>query len=513
MICKNCGANIPENEIKCPNCGIENIDETEYISAAAPERVIPKGFSAKKNIVVIIIIAAALLIGGIVTAVTVSNSAAGNISASETLQLAERYLSEQNYEQAVIEFQKVLEIEPMNVEAYLGLAEAYLSLGETDKAIELLENGFEQTDSSSLKDKLEKIRENTETSAETVTVEEAISEIAATETEETAYETTEPVTILGEELDIATTPVVRITPNDNPILNSDGTITASVILELTNGKYKGSDTFILEWCGNNEWNILGAYLNYEGAEFANPDDAADFTFKINEGAEKVVFYSTYPSLKNAVSEPPAYGSMGSVTILGQEFDIATTVEVNLRKKGITDEILKEIEPEIKKLTNLTRLDLGDNQITDITPIAELINLTDLTLAWNQITDVTPIAKLTNLKYLLMNEIPITDITPLAGLTNLTYLESQGNDTIIDISPLAKLTNLTDLILNGNQITDISSLAGLTNLRNLGLTSNEITNITPLEGLTNLTLLQLWSNPISEQDIKDLQEKLPSCSIE
>ena len=70
-----------------------------------------------------------------------------------------------------------------------------------------------------------------------------------------------------------------------------------------------------------------------------------------------------------------------------------------------------------------------------------------------------------------------------------------------------------MILNGNQITDISSLAGLTNLRNLGLTSNEITNITPLEGLTNLTLLQLWSNPISEQDIKDLQEKLPSCSIE
>lgn len=137
MFCKNCGEQLPENETKCPKCGADNSSEDLNVSAAGAERAIPRGFSAKKNII-IIIIAAVLLIGGGITAIAVVNSHSASSGVSDKLKLAERFLSEQNYEQAVIEYQKVLEIEPMNVDAYLGLADAYFGTGQTDKALEVL---------------------------------------------------------------------------------------------------------------------------------------------------------------------------------------------------------------------------------------------------------------------------------------------------------------------------------------------------------------------------------------
>ena len=285
MTCKNCGAALPENQTKCPNCGTENTPENqiqtqpqtatstaEYISAAGAERAVPKGFSSKKNIIIIIAAAIVLIVGG-VTAVAVGTSGFDFSGVRTTLQLADRYLSEQNYEQAIIEFEKVLEIEPMNVDAYLGLSEAYLALGETDKAVKILEEGIEKTGSDKLRDKLEEIRE----SLKPVT----------TEAEMTTDVKTEP----------------------------------------------------------------------------------------------------------AVTEPPV--EEGTVNILGVEYDIESTDCLYLNGSGLTDEILRDIMPEIKKLTNLTELWLFDNQITDIAPLAQLTDLTHLELNSNQITDITPIAQLTN----------------------------------------------------------------------------------------------------------------------
>ncbi len=60
---------------------------------------------------------------------------------------------------------------------------------------------------------------------------------------------------------------------------------------------------------------------------------------------------------------PVYGSMGSVTILGEEYDIATT-SLRLYSCGIDDAKLKQIAPQIEKLTNLTSLRLWGNQITE-----------------------------------------------------------------------------------------------------------------------------------------------------
>jgi tetratricopeptide (TPR) repeat protein len=95
----------------------------------------------KKNrliISVVVGLAAALIIASII--VTDSNNAA--LPPAELLRLGEKYLTELNYEQALVQFLTVIEIEPMNERAYIGAAEAYIGLGQEDKAIAVLERGI-----------------------------------------------------------------------------------------------------------------------------------------------------------------------------------------------------------------------------------------------------------------------------------------------------------------------------------------------------------------------------------
>jgi len=60
----------------------------------------------------------------------------------EQLSLGEKYLSELNYEQAIASYLTVIEIDPKNADAYLGLADAYVAQGEYEKAMEVLEEAL-----------------------------------------------------------------------------------------------------------------------------------------------------------------------------------------------------------------------------------------------------------------------------------------------------------------------------------------------------------------------------------
>jgi internalin A len=161
-----------------------------------------------------------------------------------------------------------------------------------------------------------------------------------------------------------------------------------------------------------------------------------------------------------------------------------TVEVLLKKAGTSD--CNEVD---KVLLNLTKLNLENNKIADITPLSALTNLTSLSLSHNQ----------------------ITDITGLSALTNLTELDLYDNQ-ITDISRLSALTNLTELDLSDNQITNITPLSGLTNLTDLDLQYNQITDITGLSALTNLTWLHLKDNPIIDLNLSiELAQKYLTLS--
>lgn len=61
------------------------------------------------------------------------------------LEMGQRYLDELNYEKAVLVFEQVIETEPMNEQAYLGLYKAYCSAEEYEKAGEALYRGYKGT--------------------------------------------------------------------------------------------------------------------------------------------------------------------------------------------------------------------------------------------------------------------------------------------------------------------------------------------------------------------------------
>ena len=82
------------------------------------------------------------------------------------------------------------------------------------------------------------------------------------------------------------------------------------------------------------------------------------------------------------------------------------------------------------MTQLTKLFLTDNAISDVAPLAELTQLTWLFLGNNKISDVAPLVDLVNLEFLQLSGNPITDTTPL-----WTLLEKNPNvQTDVDVRP-------------------------------------------------------------------------------
>jgi len=68
-----------------------------------------------------------------------------SLSAAELLSLGEKNLLELDYEQALVHFLKVIEIDPKNPRGYTGAAEAYVELGDIDIAITILKKGMDES--------------------------------------------------------------------------------------------------------------------------------------------------------------------------------------------------------------------------------------------------------------------------------------------------------------------------------------------------------------------------------
>ena len=73
------------------------------------------------------------------------------------LDLGQKYLEEQNYEQAVVAFNEAIEIDNKCVEAYIGLTETYIRMGEYDKALDSAKNGYDRTGDENLAEYRDKI--------------------------------------------------------------------------------------------------------------------------------------------------------------------------------------------------------------------------------------------------------------------------------------------------------------------------------------------------------------------
>lgn len=104
--------------------------------------------------------------------------------------------------------------------------------------------------------------------------------------------------------------------------------------------------------------------------------------------------------------------------------------------------LAALPPEIADLSGLRFLDLGETQVSDLTPLAGLSGLMALWLRPMPVSDLTPLIGLSGLQGLWLNNTSVSDLTPLSGLSELTDLWL--NDTPVrDLRPVRLLRRLVE----------------------------------------------------------------------
>lgn len=85
---------------------------------------------------------------------------------AKQLELGNKYLTEADYEAAIVVFNKVITLDEKNAVGYIGLMEAYQKSGNIDEAIQYGESGLEKNDEDSLKNKLLEVYQKKQLEAE-----------------------------------------------------------------------------------------------------------------------------------------------------------------------------------------------------------------------------------------------------------------------------------------------------------------------------------------------------------
>ncbi|KAJ6658298.1 hypothetical protein lerEdw1_020570 [Lerista edwardsae] len=191
---------------------------------------------------------------------------------------------------------------------------------------------------------------------------------------------------------------------------------------------------------------------------------------------------------------------------------------------LTDEIMKEGLSLLCKTANglahaFVKLEAREKELTDISLIQNFIHLRYVDLSDNLLRDLSPLAALTHLLWLKvdgnrltsasMDELPYLQIASFAnnhikdthGISHprLASLSLKGNEIEI-VSGLDpdKLINLHTLELRSNNLKSTAGLC-LPKLKNLYLAQNSIITLEGLEGMVQLTTLHLRDNQLENLD--------------
>jgi Leucine-rich repeat (LRR) protein len=200
---------------------------------------------------------------------------------------------------------------------------------------------------------------------------------------------------------------------------------------------------------------------------------------------------------------------------------------------------------VKRLFNLTVLNVSSTNLKDFTPISEVMELEDLNISNNTLSSIDFLSNSKSLRILNIENTQVASLTPLEKLSNLKtiYADNTGiNDTKafqfreknqgcivvyktkelegwwknlsktwknlfssqfkIDSPPTKEqlhqilfLDSLT--IKDNNQIDDLGPLTMIKGLKNLSMAGTQVSNLQPLAQLTDLEVLQCNQSPVSD----------------
>ena len=112
----------------------------------------------KKKILPIIIISAVVLVAVLALIIYILAIAVPKQNYKKAIDTGDRYLSDMDYDNAILAYEEAVELDPKRKEAYLGLADAYIGLTDYDKALDVLKLGYKQTQDDEIKEKMEEVQ-------------------------------------------------------------------------------------------------------------------------------------------------------------------------------------------------------------------------------------------------------------------------------------------------------------------------------------------------------------------
>jgi hypothetical protein len=182
------------------------------------------------------------------------------------------------------------------------------------------------------------------------------------------------------------------------------------------------------------------------------------------------------------------------------------------------------------MTQLTKLDIFNTGVTDISALANLTNLTVLDSTGTIITDYSVLFQLEQLTRLGLNN-SVNDISPYAGLvklenliitslidyeqlvvfSELSFLTLKDDDSFSDLRQLSTIaTQLSHLEINSSSLINLKNIADFSNLSSLFLHgSTQLQDISGIEQLNLLKILIISGAKVS--DISSLAS-LPELQI-
>lgn len=140
-ICPRCGNQVADGAKFCVRCGALMPQWNQQGQRAPQNQQSPKkkGVPLAVKILVPVLLLLLLICGG---AFLLYNHQP-KVRIKKYMDLGQKYLSEMNYDEALLAFGKVIELDPKQIDAYEGMADAYEGRQDYEKAAETLERGIE----------------------------------------------------------------------------------------------------------------------------------------------------------------------------------------------------------------------------------------------------------------------------------------------------------------------------------------------------------------------------------
>ena len=230
-------------------------------------------------------------------------------------------------------------------------------------------------------------------------------------------------------------------------------------------------------------------------------------FTLPADAETYDDLQHFAFLKTLVIENGPYADLSCISKL------QNLTELKISETSVSADVFESIAalPLLEKLTltncslstiaslenaqKLKYLDLSNNVISNLQPLAELTKLTEVYLQNNAIGDVAALSSAKALEKLDVSGNTLTSIAPLSNVTTLTWLKADANG-IADLGNIGNLSALTYLSLASNKIPSVTEIAACAELTELNLSTNSLTDISVLAGLEKLMYLDFSYNSVA-----------------